>query len=152
MTGRDSQRARLYAWEEAFVAPRDPTRLGFSAAQGMVDAIWSDLRLRFPPKVRPLPRQARTTKADADRLTLRLPETFPSWHLLHELAHALSTTHDGESEGHGPVFVGLYVQLLASYLRLDRAEMLASLAVARISIESEAAPVFICPSGAGSPK
>jgi hypothetical protein len=31
-----------------------------------------------------------------------------SWCLLHEIAHAMSSTYDGLSDGHGPVFVGLY--------------------------------------------
>ena len=47
----DHQRARVYAWEECFVAPRDLSFVAFAQAQGMVDAIWADLGLRFPPKV-----------------------------------------------------------------------------------------------------
>ena len=121
MGTRDHQRSKVYAWEERIVAPRAPDRVAFSAAQGMVDAIWAELGLRFPPKIEPLPRQTRTTAADADRLTIRLPATFPSWHLLHELAHALACTHAGQSDGHGPIFTGLYVQLLARYLRFDAA-------------------------------
>ena len=48
---RDHQRGRVYAWEERFVAPRDPSSIAFAQAQGMVDAIWADMGLRFPPKV-----------------------------------------------------------------------------------------------------
>ena len=64
----------------------------FAQAQGMVDAIWAEMGLRFPPKVEPLPRQARSTVADADRLTIRLADASPSWWLLHELAHAMTST------------------------------------------------------------
>jgi hypothetical protein len=93
--------------------------------------------------VEPLPAQARTRVADADRLTLRLPRLAPSWHLLHELAHSMSTTHDGRSDGHGPVFMGIYLQLLGRYLRLDEVELLQSLAVAGIQAHANARPVFV---------
>jgi len=43
----------------------------------------------------------------------------------------MTTTLDGHSEGHGPAFVGIYVQLLARYLRLD--STIASALVVEIS-------------------
>ena len=55
---RDRQRRRVYLWEARVVAPCDPTTLPFSAAQAMVDAIWSDMGLRYPPAVASLSRQA----------------------------------------------------------------------------------------------
>jgi hypothetical protein len=124
------------------VAPRDPTTLPFSAAQAMVDAIWSDMGLRYPPVVAPLARQARSTIAQADRLSILLSDQTPSWCLLHELAHAMSSHADGRSDGHGPVFMGIYVQLLARYLRLDRQILISSLRDARIEILCDARPVF----------
>ena len=63
---RDHQRSKVYAWEERFVAPCDPSSIGFAQAQGMVNAIWAEMGLRFPPNVEPLPRQARSTVADAN--------------------------------------------------------------------------------------
>jgi hypothetical protein len=56
--------------------------------------------------------------ADANRLTIRLPGTCPSWWLLYEIAHAMTTDYDGWSDGHGAKFMGLYVQLLTRYLRV----------------------------------
>jgi hypothetical protein len=109
----------------------------------MVDAIWADMGLRYPPKIAPLPRQATTTTARADRLSLFLPERTPSWCLLHELAHAMTTTADGRSDGHGSVFMGIYLQLLSRYLRLDAADLRHSLQVAGIAVTSNARPVFV---------
>ena len=43
MPERDRQRARVYAWEEQFIALRDQTSITFAQAQGMIDAIWADL-------------------------------------------------------------------------------------------------------------
>ena len=127
------------------MAPRDRTTIAFATAQAMVDAIWSDMDLRYPPAVERLPRHATATLASADRLSLCLPARTPAWCLLHEIAHAMSTTDDGRSDGHGPVFMRLYVRLLVRYLRLDEAWLLASLRDARISIERDARPVFLDP-------
>ena len=76
---RDRQRSKVYAWEERFVAPYDPTTIVLAQAQGMVDAIWTEMGLHFPPKVEPLPRQVRSTMADANRLTIRLADICRSW-------------------------------------------------------------------------
>ena len=140
---RDRQRSKVYAWEERFVAARDPTLIRFAQAQGMVDAIWTEFGLRFPPKVERLPRQARSTMADATRLSIRLPASSSSWWLLHELAHAMTSTADGQSDGHGPKFMGLYVKLLGRYLRLPVDTSLMSLEAADIEVDIRAEPIFI---------
>jgi hypothetical protein len=134
------------------VAPRDRTTIEFADAQAMVNAIWSDMGLRYPPAVERLPRHATATLASADRLSLCLPARTPAWCLLHEIAHAMSTTDDGRSDGHGSVFMGLYVRLLVRYLRLDETWLLASLRDAGISIERDACPVFLDPRPAHLPR
>ena len=114
-----------------------------SLTQAMVDAIWSEMGLLYPPAVEPLPRQARATVANANRLLIRLPERTPSWCLLHELAHAMTSSADGRSDGHGPAFMGIYVGLLIRYLRLDPIEMTRSIRVAGIAINPNARPTFL---------
>jgi len=138
----DRQRSRVYAWEDAVVTVADTSVIPFPLAQGMVDAIWSELGLRFPPKVERLPRQSRRLQGDGSRLRLRLPDRIPSWLLLHEVAHALSSTADGISDGHGPVFMGLYVKLLTLYLRMPAATLIESATQAGIVIDKEARPFF----------
>ena len=92
------------------------------------------------------PRQARSTVADANRLSIRLADASPSWWLLHELAHAMTSAHDGRSDGHGPKFIGLYAQLLTRYLRIPSDALLTSLRVAGIEMDTRAVPIFIdCP-------
>ncbi len=145
MNGRDAQRGRVYAWEDATVAASDSSTVGFAAAQGMVDAIWSELGLRFPPKVGPLPRQSRCRIADASRLSIRLPQSAPSWVLLHELAHALTSDQDGRSDGHGPAFMGVYIGLLSRYMRLSEPALLASARAAGLRVEAGAQPGFVDP-------
>ncbi len=142
---RDAQRGRVYEWEERIVAPRDRTFIAFPGAQAMVNAIWTELGLRYPPRVEPLPRQATATVASANRLSVYLPPRTASWCLLHELAHVLSSAEDGHSDGHGPVFLGLYVQLLVRYMRLDQTELLTSLRGAGLRVTPDARPVFLDP-------
>ena len=50
---------------------------------------------------------------------------------------------DDHSDGHGPLFMGLYVRMLAQYLRLDLAELIRSIEAEGILIEPEASPVFL---------
>ncbi len=111
----------------------------------MVDAIWADQGLRHPPAVTPLPRQARRRLADASRLAIRLPAHTPAWCLLHELAHAMTSTHDGASDQHGPAFTAIYATLLNRYLRLDLGWLHASLAAAGIAVAPGARPTFLDP-------
>jgi hypothetical protein len=127
------------------VAPCDPTILLFPDAQAVVDAIWSDMGLRYPPAVAPLPRQASATIASANRLSIMLGDQTPSWCVLHELAHAMTSHADGRSDGHGPIFMGVYVRLIERYLRLDPQVLMDSLQDAGIAIARNAQPVFVDP-------
>jgi hypothetical protein len=140
---RDFQRSKVYAWENRVVAPRDPSFVSFSDAQGIVNAIWLEMGLEYPPKVEPLSVQAKVTIASATRLSIFLAEETPSWCLLHEIAHAMTSMMDGKSDGHGPQFLGVYVQLLVHYLRLNQSELIGSLKAENIQIREDAAPVFL---------
>ena len=132
-----------YDWEERFVAPYDTTSISFAQAQGMVNAIWAEMGLRFPPKIECLPCQPCATLADADRLSIQLAEACPSWLLLHELAHAMTSTQDGRSDGHGRKFIGLYAHLLTRYLRIPADALHKSLIDAGIGIDMQARPLFV---------
>jgi len=140
---RDSQRGRVYAWENRTIAPHDSTLVPYGRAQAMVDAIWADMRLQFPPGVEKLPSQSSATLASATRLSIFLPAQIPSWRLLHEIAHAMTSDIDGSSDGHGPIFMGVYLKLIARYLRLDPDRLLESAAVAGIAVTSDANPIFV---------
>ena len=142
---RDFQRSRVYAWENRVIAPRDPSSIAFPEAQGMVNAIWAEMGLSYPPKVEPISPLAKTTVASASRLSILLPGRTPSWCLLHELAHAMTSTMEGHSDGHGGMFMGVYVRLLSCYLRLDPAELIRSLRSEDIQVLPDASPLFLEP-------
>lgn len=133
---------RIYAWEDAVVAPGDASSVPFAAMQALVDHVWVAEGLRFPPRVKPLPPQARRTIARATRLAIEAPTTLPSWVLLHEIAHALTATADGAGDGHGPAFVGTYLRLLVRHARLERAALEESLRAAGIRFDAAARPAF----------
>src|SRR3954465_9516479 len=86
----------------------------------LVDACWLAEQLLYPPRVAPMPRQARRTWATGSRTPIRLPPDRPTppYVILHEIAHALSSTVDGDSDAHGPDYVGLYMGLLDRRLRI----------------------------------
>jgi hypothetical protein len=140
---RDSQRGRVYAWENRVIAPRDSTLIAYGRAQAMVDAIWLEMGLKYPPRVEPLPRQSSATLASATRLSIFMSEAIPSWCLLHELAHAMTSTAEGDSDRHGPIFMGVYLKLISRYLRVGRDELFRSAAGERIEITPDANPIFV---------
>ncbi len=120
MSSRDAAADRLYAWEDQVVAPQDRSRVPFAQLQALVDHVWAGEGLKWPPRVRPLAHQARATVARASRLAIEAPAELPSWVLLHEIAHALTSDIDGRSAGHGPDFVGTYLRLLVRYSKMDQ--------------------------------
>ena len=140
---RDRQRSRVYGWEDRVVVPHDRTTIPIAAAQAMVDAIWAEMALLYPPRVEALPSAVRRRLADADRLIIRLPAETPSWCLLHELAHAMTSEHDGSTDGHGASFMAIYVELLCRYMRFDAGYLKATAAEAGISVAATAKPSFV---------
>lgn len=133
---------RLYAWENRVVAPLDRSVVPFERMQAIVDHVWMAEGLRWPPRMRPR-KATRVTLATGSRLAIEAPESLPSWVLLHEIAHAMTSTADGRGAGHGPDFVGIYVQLLVRHCRLDQAVLAETLAHDGIRWNPQAAPSFL---------
>ena len=133
---------RLYAWENRVVAPLDRSVVPFEQMQAIVDHVWTAEGLRWPPRMRPR-KATRATLATGSRLAIEAPESLPSWILLHEIAHAMTSLADGRGAGHGPDFVGIYVQLLVRHCRLDQAMLADTLAQDGIAWNPQAAPAFL---------
>lgn len=117
---RDYQRSKAYAWEDGIVHNHDASFVKFSDAQKMVDWIWSDQGLRYPPRIAELPPQRTRAIADASRIQIRIPpKGIQTSILLHELAHSMCPSH-----GHGPRWVGMFMLLLEKYYRIDLLKMM----------------------------
>lgn len=134
--------ARVYAWENRVVAPRDRSVVPFQQMQALVDHVWAGEGLAWPPRMRPR-KATRGVLATGSRLAIEAPETLPSWVLLHEIAHAMTSTADGDGAGHGPDFVGVYVRLLVRYARMEEGVLAETLAVDGIAWNRDARPVFV---------
>ena len=74
----DYQRSAVYRWEAEHVHPKDTGTVPFDQAQAIVDYVWAQAGLTYPPKIRELARTARRTTANADRLTISIPATGAS--------------------------------------------------------------------------
>lgn len=138
-SGRDR---RLYAWENRVVAPLDRSVVPFDRMQAIVDHVWAAEGLQWPPRVRPR-KASRATLATGSRLAIEAPPSLPTWILLHEIAHALTSTAEGAGDGHGPDFVGTYVRLLVRHCRLDREALAETLAADGIRWNPDARPSFV---------
>jgi hypothetical protein len=142
--GEGARARRVYAWEDRVVAPLDQSRVSFDRMQALVDYVWTEAGLRWPPRVR-RKRASSRVMATGSRLAIEAPAELPSWVLLHEIAHAMTADHDGAGDGHGPAFMGVYLGLLVRHARLDAGHLSRTLAEAGIAWSPDARPRFIDP-------
>ena len=118
---RDSQRAKVYDWETIHVHSRIRDRVTFKNAQHLIDHVWQGEGLARPPQAKELHVNS-GAEASACRMTVCISKEdgIRSSVLLHELAHSMTSLPDGRSAQHGPRFVGMFIDLLVKYARMDR--------------------------------
>ena len=139
---RDRQRSAVYAWERKRVSPHDRSVVPFNQIEFVVHYIWEQEGLSYPPLVKPLPKQAHNA-GDATRTVVRFSKRVPTWMILHELAHAMTSTVDGRSNEHGALFMGVFCKLLHKYLKMDFDELVMSAELAGLKVQPAATPVFL---------
>lgn len=116
MEKKDYQKTKLYKWEDRFISPLDNSLVKFENVQNIIDYIWMDLGLEYSPKAKLLPKQNKKCLAYANRTSISVREEIPTWVLLHELAHSLTSNFEGRNCGHNSRFVGVYLNLIDKYL------------------------------------
>lgn len=111
---RDSQKQKVYDWENQHVIGRTEEYIPFERCQDMVNYIWEQMGWKYPPRVRPLHTNERKAAAKANRLNVYVPEGrgAKTTVLIHECAHSATADVDGNSERHGPEYVGVYMKML----------------------------------------
>ncbi len=115
---RDYQRTKVYRWQFSNVPAG--RWIEFKDIESYVNRVWQAQGLSFPPLVRPMPTQVTKWAGDATRATLRFPARGANERtILHEIAHAVTSTVHGGSDAHGPHFVTEFMRLLAKYLNVD---------------------------------
>lgn len=135
----DYQKSKVYRWESSFnVGGWVP----YDMAQSVINYIWADYGLSYPPKVQTLSRNA-NVEGKANRTVVYLQPNNTMLTILHELAHSMTSDLYGESDLHGPRFVGVYMKLLHKYLNIDLFEMLKQAAIHKIDVDYTANPVFV---------
>lgn len=142
MSFRDRQRSSVYDWERIHVAPKDLNIVPFNSIQLIVNWIWEQEGLKYPPIVEEMPKQKHAL-GDALRTKVRFRETTYTWIILHELSHAMTSTVEDVSNGHGALFMGVYIQLLSRYLKLPFGELANSAEANGLRVKLDAKPVFL---------
>lgn len=143
MQVRDSQKSKVYKWEQEFVSPFDTMPVKFEAIKPIVDYVWDSEGLKHPPLVSRLPKQNKRCAATGSRLDVRFQDETYTWIILHELAHSMTGTFDGYSNHHGALYMGIYIQLLSRYLKLPFGELVKSAQQSGLAVKLDARPVFL---------
>lgn len=115
---RDFQKQVVYNWEKTL---KHGNFVDFSRIQEYVNTIWEKEGLNYPPVVKMFPKHTKTREGDATRFELRFHGRGTSeLTILHELAHSMTYSVNGETDNHGPVFVGVYMTLLEKYIDIPK--------------------------------
>jgi hypothetical protein len=134
---RDYQRTRVYRWEAEHVFPLAGRRLDLAFCRALVLEVYRFAeadRVHLPGWRPPVVTDGRGRRhACGSREVIKLPRWARTVAVvLHECAHGLAP------DRHGPLFVGVYVELLVRFAGLSRRHLLATLARAGIDVEPEA--------------
>lgn len=133
----DYQRQKVYDWELTYVRNRSNQMVSSENAQSIVDYVWQDMGLIGPPIVKifyPKTSRKLSKAAHAEgREAIAIPPYGVSTYvILHEIAHCMTSTLEGNEELHGPDFVGMYVQLLAKYGNISMFELMYTLDIMKV--------------------
>ena len=116
---RDRQRSRVYNWEATVVYQYSGDTIAFHNISNMVNYVWENEGLLYPPRVTQFQPNVKSKGADATRQELRFHGQSNGRQVLHELAHAMTDDVEYYVEGHGPEFVGMVMHLYSKYLGID---------------------------------
>lgn len=143
MYDKDFQRSKVYAWEHEIVRPKLRDEIPFSQAQSLVNHVWAAERLQFPPIVEPLDKRTTKWAGKGNRLGIWLPAVTSTHTILHELAHSATSTFEGDSAWHCPLWVGYYCRILEKYANMNLLVLYHTLDKAGIKFLVNASPVFL---------
>ena len=140
----DYQRSKLYSWERKYVAPHDHSKVDLKVAKTIVDYIWQSEGLKYPPKVLAIAEQSKKS-GQANRSFVWLQSSIPTWIVIHEVAHSMNSTNDGDTVGdhHGPDYVGIYMKLLTKYLNLSLPVLMFTARKDNLDFNLAAQPLFL---------
>lgn len=118
MSGRDYQKSKVYAWEWDTFRSKDTSKIPHANAQGLIDYIWTQEGLLYPPRVEVLDKRTTRWAGKANRRNIWLPEYTTNSVIIHELSHSMTCNVDDVSDGHGKQYVGVYMKMLDKYMKV----------------------------------
>ena len=128
---RDFQRSRVYSWERANVLPLSSDPLTLAQCEALVDRVYRACERPDPANHEWSPPRVTDGRgrrhAAGSREVIKLPRwarTRPI--VLHECAHGMA------SDGHGPEFVAVYLDLLEHFASFERSYLERTLTEARV--------------------
>tara|TARA_R110000737_G_scaffold47134_1_gene67008 strand:+ start:1555 stop:1983 length:429 start_codon:yes stop_codon:yes gene_type:complete len=133
---RDSQRSKLYGWENSYletaklVRAQDNVPLGEKGAQALVRDVWMDFRhLGRMPSVKVFGNRGRGwANGTMIKLSSQYETTQTRWYVLHEIAHCIMIKGGKDHlASHGPEFCAVYADLLDKYSTGWRPELVGSM-------------------------
>ena len=139
---QDLQQSKVYKWEQDHIAPHDKGVVTFPNIASIVNYIWENEKLKYPPLVSPIPSRLAAV-ADANRTELRFRKSTNTWIILHELAHAMTTLCNDRSNYHGALFLGVYCNLVSKYMKVNKETLVSSVIKSGLEIEPNTIPVFV---------
>lgn len=139
---RDLQQGKVYKWEMKAIAPHDYTKVDFNAIEAIVKYVWDNEGLKYPPIVKLMAKQ-KLAGGTGNRNIVQFPESTYTWIILHELSHAMTCNVNGESNQHGALFLGIYMQLASRYLKIPMNILTESADKDGLRFNLEAKPAFV---------
>lgn len=143
---RDSQKSRVYKWEDENVSQFDKKIIHIETVPYVIDYVWANEGLLYPPKVVYMRSNNTSAWAKADRYNVHVhPEnSIPTWVLLHELSHSLTFNYDSSTDAaHGADFLGMYMRLLNKYVNIEFPYLFYTASKYKLKYNIHARPFFV---------
>lgn len=140
---RDFQRQRVYNWQDQYIK-YEGRSFTFDQLQAIVNQIWVDFHLLYPPKVVPLHKNSKNLGM-ADRNKIFFPEEGITTEatVLHEVAHSMLDLGELGGHQHNEFFVGLFMELLETYLGYEKLILFYTANKANVKFELNVKPIII---------
>ena len=145
---RDFQRNKIYKWEWATLPQYDRVRIPYDQAQPIVNYIWKQENLKYPPRIKALSDSATKILAgaryDGKKLNVWLKKSRPTrgFIMLHEIAHLIVMKQTGSQIGiHDEQFLGIYMGLLNRHLCIPMMHLMVSANNHELKYDLSAKPI-----------
>lgn len=137
----DYQRQHVYNWQAELP---EGQRVKLEHAQQLVDYVWAQEGLLYPPKVGPIAKNTVRWAGAANRSIIKLQPVVSTRTVLHEMAHSMTSSAITDmSHQHNEVFVGVYMRLLEKYMNIGMPLLMFSASKHKVNYDQFARPSIL---------